>query len=188
MFSASHTDPPIVGASDIGHGFYWLTTSDRTRESNPGPTKYSCCKGRESNPGPTKISCARVSRKISRSRTKNTDRARDFHVERVHRMTDDGQTNGRRPDRPNFWIWVKRYPEFWGLGKKGSRTFGVLEKRDPRPFPRSKIRKSYQECVESYTTLSMSLNGNIPKTCRNLHSFLFHSRQACIIFNRNLSS
>ncbi len=35
-----------------------LKTSDRVRESNPGPTKRSCCKVRESNPGPTKkIEC-----------------------------------------------------------------------------------------------------------------------------------
>ena len=142
MFSASHTDPPIVGASDIGHGFYWLTTSDRTRESNPGPTKYSCCKGRESNPGPTKISCARVSRKISRSRTKNTDRARDFHVERVHRMTDDGQTDGRRPDRPNFWIWAKKV---------------------------SKIQRTWILARTSQDLLNSRILSHVLRSCRILH-------------------
>ncbi len=44
--------------TDIGHGYYGPETGDRVRESNPGPTKRSCCKGRKSNPGPTKkIAC-----------------------------------------------------------------------------------------------------------------------------------
>ena len=35
-----------------------LKTDGWVRESNPGPTKRSCCKVRESNPGPTKkIAC-----------------------------------------------------------------------------------------------------------------------------------
>ena len=39
---------------DIGHGDYGPETSDRVRESNPGPTKKIVCKARGSNPGPTK--------------------------------------------------------------------------------------------------------------------------------------
>ena len=43
---------------DIDHGYYGPETGDQVQESNPGPTKRSCCKARESNPGPTKkIAC-----------------------------------------------------------------------------------------------------------------------------------
>ncbi len=41
-------------ASDIGNGYYGPETGDPVWESNPGPTKRSCCKVRELNPGPTK--------------------------------------------------------------------------------------------------------------------------------------
>ena len=44
----------VVGASDIGHGYYGPETGDRVQESNPGPTKKIVCKARGSNPGPTK--------------------------------------------------------------------------------------------------------------------------------------
>ena len=54
IFFPSQPDPLIMGASDIGHGYYGPETGDRIRESNPGPTKRSCCKVRELNPGPTK--------------------------------------------------------------------------------------------------------------------------------------
>ena len=58
FFRKSQPDPLIVGASDIGHGYYGPETGDRVQESNPGPTKRSCCKVRELNPGPTKkIAC-----------------------------------------------------------------------------------------------------------------------------------
>ena len=40
--------------NDIGHGYYGPETGVWVRESNPGPTKRSCCKVKESNPGPTK--------------------------------------------------------------------------------------------------------------------------------------
>ena len=44
--------------ADIGHRYYGPETGDWVQESNPGPTKRSCCKVRESNPGPTKkIAC-----------------------------------------------------------------------------------------------------------------------------------
>ena len=62
-FSASQPDPPIVGASDIGHGFYWPETGDQAQESNLGPVKRSCCMVRGLNPGPTKTSCVRVAQK-----------------------------------------------------------------------------------------------------------------------------
>ena len=38
-FSARHTDPPIVGVSNIGHGFNWPETVNQTWESNPGVIK-----------------------------------------------------------------------------------------------------------------------------------------------------
>ena len=47
-------DPLIMGASDIGHGYYGPETGDQVRESNPGPTKKTMCKVRGSNPGPIK--------------------------------------------------------------------------------------------------------------------------------------
>ena len=40
--------------ADIGHGYYGPETGAQVQESNPGPTKRSCCKVRGSNPGPTK--------------------------------------------------------------------------------------------------------------------------------------
>ena len=58
FFRKSQPDPLIVRASEIGHGHYGPETGDRVRESNPGPTKRSCCKVRDLNPGPTKkIAC-----------------------------------------------------------------------------------------------------------------------------------
>ncbi len=40
-------------STDIGHGYYGPETDVQDRESNPGPTKRSCCKVRGSHPGPT---------------------------------------------------------------------------------------------------------------------------------------
>ena len=40
-FSASQPDPLIVGASDVGHGYYGPEADDWVRESNPGPSKRS---------------------------------------------------------------------------------------------------------------------------------------------------
>ena len=53
-FSASHPDPPIVGASDIGHGFTWPETGIQAWELNPGPIKIKSFMVRGSNPGPAK--------------------------------------------------------------------------------------------------------------------------------------
>ena len=83
---------PFVGVSDIGEGFLGPETGGRTRDLNPGPTKRSCCKVRGSNPGPTKTSCAQGHEEMHRSRTNNTDRAHDFHVEYGCGTTDGGQT------------------------------------------------------------------------------------------------
>ncbi len=53
-----YLSPQTESDTDIGHRYYGPETGDRVRESNPGPTKRSCCKARESNPGPIKkITC-----------------------------------------------------------------------------------------------------------------------------------
>ena len=46
--------------------------------------------------------------------------------------------------------------------------------------------KTYQECVESYTNSLNVISDNILEVCRNLHTFIFHSRQGCIIFDRKI--
>ena len=109
---------------DIGHGCYGPKTGDRVRESNPGPTKRSCCKsgnqtldpqkGLHARPGVRTLdrlkrsfvrSCTRSlntiayydradDRKISRARTCTNE----FHVERVRWTTDDGQTDRKTDD------------------------------------------------------------------------------------------
>ena len=43
FFSAKHPDPPIMGASDIGHGFTWPETGIQAWELNPGPIKIKPC-------------------------------------------------------------------------------------------------------------------------------------------------
>ena len=58
-----YPDPPIMGASDIGHGFTWPETGIRARELNPGPIKIKSCMVRGSNPGPAKY-CHRVKRDL----------------------------------------------------------------------------------------------------------------------------
>ena len=45
---------PFVEASGIGQGYHGPETGGRAQESNPQPTKKSCCEVRGSNPGPTK--------------------------------------------------------------------------------------------------------------------------------------
>ena len=110
-FSTSQPDPLIVGASDIGHGYYGPETGDRVRESNPGPTQKIACR-----PGVRTLdrlkrsfvrSCTRSLNTIARTivkinvRTKMCADAQTFHVECVRWMTDDGQTDRKRmTDRP----------------------------------------------------------------------------------------
>ncbi len=102
-FSASRPDPLIVGASDIGHGYYGPETGDRVRESNPGPTQRSCCKVRELNPGPTKkIACK--ARGLNPGPTKkniNTivqgiakcNRAHDCKISHAYKIRADARTS-----------------------------------------------------------------------------------------------
>ena len=80
-----------------------LKTGDRVRESNPGPTKRSCCKVRESNPGPTKkIACkARGSnpgptKKIVRTivhAIAKYDRAHDRKISRAYKTRAHARTS-----------------------------------------------------------------------------------------------
>ena len=48
--------------------------------------------------------------------------------------------------------------------------------------------KTYQECVESYRNSLNAISDNILEVCRNLHTFIIHSRQGCIIFIVKLNS
>ncbi len=102
-FRKSQTDPLIVGASDIGHGYYGPKTGDRVRESNPGPTKRSYCKARESNPGPTKkITCKargsnpgptkKIVRTIVHANAKY-DRAHDCKISCAYKIRADARTS-----------------------------------------------------------------------------------------------
>ena len=80
-----------------------LKTGERVQESNPGPTKRSCCKVRESNPGPTKkIMCkARGSnpgptKKIVRPivhAIANYDRAHDRKISRAYKIRAHARKN-----------------------------------------------------------------------------------------------
>jgi hypothetical protein len=49
-FATSQPDSPIVGVSDIDHGYYRPETGDRAWGLNPGPIKISCCMVWGSNP------------------------------------------------------------------------------------------------------------------------------------------
>ena len=120
FFRKSQPDPLIVGASDIGHGYYGPETGDRVRESNPGPTKRSCCKARESNPGPTKKDCVQGQgfepwtnlirlcvRSCTRSLITIAHTIVKFQVRtkyaQVHERVPSGTCpldDGQRPDRP----------------------------------------------------------------------------------------
>jgi len=104
----SHPDPPIVGASDIGHGFTWPETGIQAWELIPGPLKTKTCMVRGSNPGPAKyynrVNCNVQNNaiawiaKIRRNTNCHVEHDHDIHMECIHWTTDNSQTNKQRPD------------------------------------------------------------------------------------------
>ena len=59
FFCKSQPDPLIVGASDIGHGYYGPETGDQVEELNPGPTKDHAARSGNRTLDPQKRFCAR---------------------------------------------------------------------------------------------------------------------------------
>ena len=107
----------VWAKADIGHGYYGPKTDDWVRESNPGPTKRSCCKVRESNPGPTrKITCkARGSnpgptKKIVRTivhAIAKYDRAHDRKISRAYKIHADAQTSSTWNMSTGRWMTAR---------------------------------------------------------------------------------
>ena len=117
-----------MGASDIGHGYYGPETGDRVQETNPGPTKRSCCKVRESNPGPTKkIAC--------KARGSNPGPTKKIVRTIVHAITNYDCAHDRKISRAYEICAGARASSTWNVSAGRRTTARPTEKRTTdRPF------------------------------------------------------
>jgi hypothetical protein len=118
---------------DIGHGFYWPETGNLARKSNPGPIKRSCCMVWASNPGPTKYNDLRIA---------------------AYEKCD--QVNCKESVTIQTTTWNTIIMSMWNTIITSTWNMPIGLRMMARPLEllilekRSKIKFSYQDCVESY--------------------------------------